>query len=731
MLFPSAAGRAAGQQPRLAMTNWKRGRRNFLIATVVLSGSVAAGVQFGLPYLRRRAFDFLSEGGPPGGGVGENPTLWLELTQDNHLHLHVPKVEMGQGVHTALGQIAAEELEIPWENVQVLQASTLIGPSDNFGTGGSASVSGLYLPLRQLAANYRLMLTTAASETLGDSVILSEGIFRAANGSTMTLGSAAALPREWVMPKEDALLKPKSEFLLIGKSLPRVDYQDMLTAVPRYAYDMHASAGPTYYGAAARPPMIGAAMGRVSASAVRALPEVVDVVVTDHFAGVIAKTREAAWAAADKLDIEWALPRPFEQDELDKALDPTTADAITLKRNGKVEPLLSRPGALSADYRTPFAATAVLEPQSSFAEMGNDQVLRVRTPTQFPNTTAKMIAKTLDIDETQVDVLPTYLGGGFGRRSITESATEAAILAYASGFPVHVGWRREDEFLQDRFRPPTWHRLTGRVGKDGQIEVIQHLQASGDVLLANLPPVAAAVLGSDFGATRGIKPPYSIANLELRAKRVPLPVPTASWRGLGLLANTFANESFVDELAASVKKDPLQFRLQHLAGDSTERLRRALMHVGTMSDWEHKRNEGAALGIACCQDYGTVVAQVAEVEIDNNLIRVRRIWAVMDCGQVVNPNGAINQVEGNIVWGTSSALKETITFQSGKPVASNFDRYPLQRLDEAPKVQVELLPSDLPPQGVGEPAIGPVPAAIANAVYAATGQRLRTLPLAL
>ena len=212
---------------------------------------------------------------------------------------------------------------------------------------------------------------------------------------------------------------------------------------------------------------------------------------------------------------------------------------------------------------------------------------------------------------------------------------------------------------------------------------------------------------------------------------MPLPVPTASWRGLGLLANTFAIESFVDELATSINKDPLQFRLQHLAGESTERLRRALRHVGTMSDWEHARNKGTALGIACCQDYGTVVAQVAEVEIDNNLIRVRRIWAVMDCGQVVNPNGAVNQVEGNIVWGTGSALKEAITFQDGKPVASNFDRYPLLRLDESPKVQVELLPSDLPPQGVGEPAIGPIPAAIANAVYTATGQRLRTLPLTL
>jgi len=709
----------------------KRGRRNFLIAGTVVTSSIAVGLQFGLPYLRQRIFGFLSEGSPPGGGVGDEPRLWLKLTLKNQLQVHVPKVEMGQGVHTALGQIAAEELELPWEAVRVLQASTLSGPVDSFGTGGSASVSGLYQPLRQLAANYRQMLQLAASEFLGDSVTFENGIFHTTNGSAMTLGEASRLDRDWAMPEKDAPLKPASKFKLIGQSLPRVDIRDILTAVPRYAYDARSNQGPTYYGAKVRPPMIGATLGgEVNSLAVEKIPEVIQVVVKKNFVGVIASTREAAWSAADQLDIQWNLPDiPVNQKQIDALFEPITADVVTLKQQGDTESLSSS-DAIEAYYTTPFAATAPLEPQSSFAELGVDNVLRVKTPTQFPNTTAKNIAKTLDIENSRVDVLPTYLGGGFGRRSVTESAVEASILAYSSGLPVHVGWRREDEFRYDLFRPPTKHRLRGLL-KQNRIHAFHHLQASGDVLLTNLPSIAGSILGSDFGATRGISPHYEIENLQLQAKRVSLPVPTGSWRGLGLLANTFAMESFVDELATAANEDPLRFRLQHLVGQNYQRIYHALLRVSEMSDWNRERKKGIGLGIACCIDYGTVVAQVAEVGINNNRIHVRRIWAVMDCGQVVNPNGAINQVEGNIVWGVGSALKEEVSFQDGNPTAWNFDRYPLLRLTEAPEVEVELLPSDLPPQGVGEPAIGPVPAAIANAVYAATGKRVRSLPLRL
>ena len=240
------------------------------------------------------------------------------------------------------------------------------------------------------------------------------------------------------------------------------------------------------------------------------------------------------------------------------------------------------------------------------------------------------------------------------------------------------------------------------------------------------------ILGSDFAATRGIDPHYEIENIHLQAKRIQLPVPTASWRGLGLLANTFAMECFIDELSILANQDPVRFRLQHLSDQKKhERVRNALIRVTEMSNWKQKKANGVPLGVACCIDYGTVVAIVAEIDIINNDINVSRIWAAMDCGQVINPDGAINQVEGNIVWGVGSALQEEVIFENGNAKARNFDNYPLLRLQQAPTVEVTLLPSDLPPQGVGEPAIGPVPAAIANAVYSKTGKRLRSLPLKL
>ena len=708
----------------------KRGRRNFLIAGAVISGSLAAGLQFGLPFARRQIFNFLADGQPPGGGVGEEPTLWLKLTKQNHLRVYVPKVEMGQGIHTALGQIAAEELELPWDSVRVFQASTLSGPVDNFGTGGSASVSGLYTPLRQLAANYRTMLEEAAADILNDIVYFEAGIFRNSSGLSMSLGEASRLDREWIMPENNTALKPTSKFTLIGKSVPRLDLRDILTASPRYAYDARSSSNQTYYGAVARAPMIGAIQQTVDSKTVEKMTDVVKVVIKDNFAGVIATTREAAWLAADALNVTWIMPdSPVNQKSIQAMFEPIANGAITLRKQGSFEHLESD-DIIESKYSTPFASTAPLEPQSSFAEIGNAEILHVKAPTQFPNTTAKKIAEELDIESSKIDVLPTYLGGGFGRRSVTESAIEASILAYSSGLPVHVGWRREDEFRHDLFRPATKHVLRAKL-KQNKIHFFNHLQASGDVLLSSLPSIAGTILGSDFAATRGINPHYEIENIHLQAKRVQLPVPTASWRGLGLLANTFAMECFVDELAILANQDPVRFRLQHLSGKKYERIRNALIRVTEISDWKQKKANGIPLGIACCNDYGTVVAVVAEIDIINNAIDVRRIWAAMDCGQVINPNGAINQVEGNIVWGVGSTLQEEVIFENGNATARNFDNYPLLRLEQTPIIEVTLLPSNLPPQGVGEPAIGPVPAAIANAVYNKTGKRLRSLPLKL
>ena len=713
---------------------WRLTRRKFLVGLGTLTGGVAVGLPLGLPYLRRQAFQFLSQAGPPSGNIDGEPQLWFEFTDQNLLNINVTKVEMGQGAHTALGQLAAEELEVPWENVRVFQAGTLLGPTDSFGTGGSSSVSGLFIPLRQLAANYRFMLTQAAEEHLNNTVTLNKGVFVDPDGNEITLSAASRLEREWVAPETDAALKSINDFKLIGKSVPRVDIVSKLTAQPMYSYDMKSSNNTTYYGAVARPPVVGAQMQDVDANQAKSLERVISIVLQENFVGVVAEDRETAIDAIRAININWKLPRLIENDDIDLLLDPDSNNAIELKRVGDSSSALEDSNTISAEYSTPLAATAPLEPQSSLAELGDDGIMYVRTPTQFPNQTTSAVAEAIGFDEDKVDVTPTYLGGGFGRRQRAESAVEAAILAIESGLPVHIGWTRSDEFLFDRFRPPTKHKLRGILNTQGTIEALEHRQSSGDVLFSELPEIAGSIAGSDFGATRGIDSIYNIPNLKLYAHRAKLPIATSAWRGLGLLANTFANESFVDELAFHANQDPLQFRLDHLDGETGSLVRNALLHVAKMSKWkelQQSTKEGSGMGIACCIDYGTIVAQVVQVEINKDSISVPKVWSVMDSGLVVNPNGAKNQVEGNIIWGLGSALKEEITFNKGTPSAKNFGDYQLLRIDESPEIFVDLLPSDRPPQGVGEPAIGPIPAALANAIFAATGKRIRKLPLTI
>jgi isoquinoline 1-oxidoreductase beta subunit len=344
------------------------------------------------------------------------------------------------------------------------------------------------------------------------------------------------------------------------------------------------------------------------------------------------------------------------------------------------------------------------------------------------------VAKVLELDAKNVEVIPTYLGGGFGRKVGDEVAVEAARLSQAAGVPVHVGWTRTEDMRYGYFRPPTHHQLAASLDDSGSIAAIEHRQASGDVAFDFLPDFLVAVMGADFGAYRGALLRYAAPNKRTIAHRVKLPIRTGWWRGLGLLANVFAIESFVDELAHAAGADPLEFRLRHLdTADPTQaRLAAVLNAAAELGGWGAPAPEGRARGLACCLDVDTAVAMVAEASVDaaTGKIRVHHVAAAMDPGLVVNPDGARAQVEGNIMWGVGSALIEELTFADGQVAAGNFDGYPLLTMKEAPTVDVALLEAgDGRPRGVGEPPIGPVAPAIANAVFALTGKRLRQLPM--
>ncbi len=705
-------------------------RREFLIAVGVAGGGLLLGTKVGLPFARLKVAEVFESGAAPGGLEGE-ATAWFQVTPENVVKMFIPKAEMGQGVHTALAQIAAEELEIDWQQLQVIQAGTGQGLDDPFGTGASNSVSTMYRPIREAAATLREMLRAEAAKYFGvapEALTVLNGQISRAGGEPLTYGAVAAMKTDWEIPETAPSLKSKKDFHTIGQSTPRVDLREKILGKAQFGYDLRLPG--MGYGAVARPPKIGATLKSAAAGQAESQPGVVAVVVEKDFAGVVAETREQAYTALNALELEWETDTIWEQADLEALVTVGQGKGVQIQKVGDASRTLGGLAVIEAEYRTPMAFHAHLEPQAATVDVRPGRV-DVYAATQFPVRLREFIAQAIDRPEEEVFVTPTYLGGGFGRKIGTEAAVEAARLSAAAGRPVHIGWTRPEDFRNGFLRPPTHHILRGALN-GGQIAALEHQQASGAVAFPFLSGVFKAVLGADFGAWRGAMISYEVPDKSTTAWLPELPLATGWWRGLGLLANTFAVESFIDELAHAAGVDPLEFRLAHLADDEFgPRRRKALEAAAEKAGWGRSLPAGRALGIATSTDVGTVVAQVAEVSIENGEIWVHKVTSAVDPGLVINPDGAIAQTEGSIVMGLSSALIEAATIENGQLAANNFNTYPLLRMKQAPEIEVILLESGDEPQGMGEPPIGPIAAAVANAVFALTGQRLRSLPLKL
>lgn len=712
---------------------WRITRRGFLIGAGVTGAGLALGVTWGVPYGRLQMAEMFDSGEGMPSNLPAEPWAWFEVQPDSRIRLYISKNEMGQGVHTSLAQIAVEELGIAWDDLEVAQATTHVGPADSSGTAGSASVSSVYTPLRQAAATLREMLHQAAADMLdveaSKVAMVGRGFAVSGNQPEITLADLTANQIDWKVPDEEIPLKDFHTFEVIGQPMPRVDIPAKVTGEAIYGYDVKLPG--MKYGAVLRPPTIEGQLKSVQAGEAEEVSGLVEVVIEGDFAGVVADSRASAQAAVQKLQADWDDGKLWQQEELDKLVSVGGRDGITIQREGNAPGLLQEGVTLSAAYRTPFAVQTPLEAQAALAEVQPDRV-RIWVSTQMQGRTRTAVAEALGVDEETVEIIPTYLGGGFGRKSGFEVAIEAARLAQAAGVPVHVGWTRPEEHRYGYFRPPTHHQFEARVDDKGQIEALEHQQASGDVAFGFVPGWMATAMGADFGATRGARVQYAIPNLQTVAWRRQLPVRTGWWRGLGLLANIFAIESFIDELAHTAGMDPLQFRLAHLDNSTRgQRLRAVLEAAAQLASWGGELPAGHGRGIACCVDVDTVVAQVAEVSVNQaGKIRVHRVSAAMDCGLVVNPDGAKAQVEGNIMWGVGSTLLEEVRVKDGRIDLNNFETYPLLTMREAPHVETVLLETDDgKPRGVGEPPIGPVAAAIGNALFAVTGKRLRQLPM--
>ena len=719
---------------------WRVSRRGFLIGMAVTGTALALGIPLGLPVGRRKLAELIATDiEMPGPDM--NPLLWLEVLHDNRIRLFVPKAELGQGTHTSLAQVTAEELEVGWEKLEVIHASSTQAEDLYRGTFGSQSIMSLYRPLRQAAATMREMLRIQASLRLKqppEKLTARDGGFEITGDPKTRISYGALVDKNitWQVPKKAVPIKDPRTFKFIGKPMARIDLLGKVTGKTLFGSDIRFDG--MLYGAVVRRPTIGAKMLSASPGPATDMPGVVKVVVENGFAGVVAKSRARASAARDAMEIKWDKGHLWQQEELEKMIAVGGPGGVVTQNQGNAQAVLAKSKTMMAEYLSGLGAHATLETQAAVANM-SAQGGRVWMSTQWESTVADDVAAALGLKKQQIEIIPAYVGGGFGRKAdipaVSHVAVEAARLSRAVGAPVHISWDRTEEMRHSFYRPIVRNRFSAALDDKGRIKAMSVQHASGQCLEGLYPPsqFVYRAVGFDIGASNGTYITYSVPHRHTITWVHKLPILTGPWRGVGLFPNTFAKESFMDELAHAANADPLQFRLDYLPkGILGQRLRVALKAAADRAGWGKTAPAGRARGIACCIYTGTVVAEVAEISLNKETgkIRVHKVTAAIDPGLPVNPNQVIAQVEGSVVMGTSATLIEEIIVKDGRVEAENFDQYPLLKLSEAPEVETILLEApDGRPRGVGESAIGPVGAAIGNAFFALTGVRLRQLPM--
>lgn len=710
-------------------------RRRFLIATGATGVGllvVCTGGQLALERFRGSIGSWVPE-------LTSDPNAWLRIEPDNRIRLMINKIEMGQGIATAAAQIVAEELSVRVDQIELVPGTTNEIPHDNFGTAGSLSVGSLYPALRQAGATARQTLLELAAQRSGqplDRLVAVNGRVTSTSDSSLdwSYGDLVQGQRIEREAKAAVPLKAPSSYTVIGQNVPRLDIPDKVTGAAVYGYDVQPEG--MCHGRVVRPPVIGATLQSVDLTAARQAPGVIAVVHEDDFIGVVAETPTQAAVAFSKIQPQWKQPeRLLQQAEVEALLTPDR-DATVLREVGEPQRMLaSATKVISAEYRTGFATQAPIEPQVGVADVQANRAT-VWTSTQAPFSVRGQIAEITGLKDEQITVVPLLIGGGFGRKSVSDAAYEAARLSKAAGRPVRVAWTRAEEFSSGFMRPPTTTRLTGALDETGQITAWQQDFTSGFVLFSFFPSFLRLVFGSDFGATRGAVGPYSLAHQRVTATMKDLPVKTGPWRGLGIGPNAFVVEQFMDELALAAGEDPLAFRLRYLPPDGPQgpatRMRRVLEAAAQAAGWGAPLPPGTGRGIACGMDAGTYVAEVAEVRVDreSGAVQVQRVFAAIDCGLAINPNTVIAQTEGGIMMGLSAALKEEITLKDGKWSAASFAEYPFFTMADAPEIEVTLIENrETAPGGMGEPPLMPAAAAVGNAIAAAVGARVRTMPM--
>ncbi len=712
-------------------------RRRFL-RTAGIGTGLAVGVMYfgGCGLMRRSIAGAANTVEAPFMGEKKKPLVWFEITPDNRVTLFSPKVEMGQGTFTGLAQMAADEMDIDINMLEVVHAPTSSGNIDGFSTGGSTSISSLWKPLRELAATMREMIKTEGGKLLkvGEGEVSVQNGMVTAGSKSLSFGEIVKEVKEWKVPKTPQL-KSLKEYKYIGKPIPRIDLEAKVMGEPIFGMDKHMPN--MLFGSVARPDQVGVVFDGADVDGVEEMPGVVKVVLEEDFVGVVANSFTEAENARKAIKAKWKVEKSWSTSDIEDIIKVGKGKPIVIQKQGRAKRILNNEDdIISAEFTSPIGAHAQIEPNGALADVQGDKV-DIYISTQVVSITRDEVAKRLGIKKEDVNIQPTYLGGGFGRRLHTPNAVQAAILSKAVGKPVKCFFDRKQEFQNDTFRPPTHHVLKAKLDTDGMIKAIEHNVSSGDVMFGSvlIPRMAEPVVGADIGAWRGGMIQYkAIPNFRAISWRVKLPFATSFWRSLGLLANTFAIESFMDELAIKTGQDPVAFRLAHIQDDEAGRRLRAVIEKA--ADQSGYKDEllpnGHALGFAVSTDANTPCAHVVEVSVEEKKIKVHKVTCVMDPGLAINPDQVKAQCEGSIIMGLSASLFEKMEVNQNKLSPTIYGAYEMALMKHAPKeIDVVILENAETPGAVGEPPLGPIGAAIANAVFRITGERLRSLPLQL
>ena len=680
---------------------------------------------------------------------------WVRITPDNRVTLILGKSEMGQGIMTALPMILAEELCVDWKNVKVEQAPT--NPKIyELGTGGSGSVAGSWLPLRRAGAAAREMLIAAAAqkwEVGGDTCKAVDGQVVHGNPKRyLSYGELVEAAAKLPIPNFNTVpLKNSDDFTLLGHDMRRYEARAKATGTAVFGIDSRVPG--MLYAVVARCPVVGGKLVSFDAAKAKAVPGVRDVIAfetsgsgasTTGGVAVLATNSWAAMQGRNALEVKWDFGAAAKESSAglhEQFLANAAKPGKIVRNDGDADTVLaSSSKKMEAAYEFPFAAHACMEPMNCTVAVRPDGA-EAWVPTQAPQWAQAVIAEATKLPPEKVIVHTTLMGGGFGRRYQADFVMEAAQVAKSAGKPVMVLWTREDDMQHDFYRPASYHKMQGTLDANGNLAAWKHFQTSTSIAAKWRQNGAEKPEQGEFGTGSTI--PYQTPSIRIEYTLAESSVPRAWWRSVEHSTSGFVVESFIDELATAAGQDPLAFRLKLIGGDrkiplfdaekepplDTARLKGVLQLAAEKAGWGKPLPKGQGHGIAAFYSFDSYTAAVAEVSVNDGAVKLERLVYAVDCGRPINPEGVRAQVESAAIYGLSAASYDAITISGGRVEQGNFNDYRMPRMNDAPKTEVYVVMSKEEPTGIGEPGLPVMAPAMCNAIFAATGKRVRRLPI--